>query len=121
VRCNSRNYWLAAKVVDAVPTPDPRDDVNYQRLVGLEQSMLARISPRHRNRWPELLAIDERWGSLRPPPGRTADGTRRMRGVTTAELTTCEAIWAGSDADLARQKREKEQLLAAGGSMTVDD
>jgi len=35
--------------------------VNYKRLVGLEQSMLARISPRHRNRWPELLAIDERW------------------------------------------------------------
>jgi hypothetical protein len=23
--------------------------------------MLARISPRHRNRWPELQAIDERW------------------------------------------------------------
>jgi hypothetical protein len=51
----------AAKVLDALPTPDPRDDVNYQRLAGIEQSMLARISPRHRNRWPELLAIDERW------------------------------------------------------------
>jgi len=44
-----------------IPKPDPRDDVNYQRLVGLEQSMLARISPRQRNRWPELLAIDKRW------------------------------------------------------------
>ena len=51
----------AQRVVDAMPTPDPRDNPNYQRLVGLEQSMLARISPRHRNRWPELLAIDERW------------------------------------------------------------
>jgi hypothetical protein len=49
------------RVVDALPTPDPREDVNYQRLAGLEQSMLARISPRHRNRWPELVAIDERW------------------------------------------------------------
>jgi hypothetical protein len=47
----------AKKVLDAVPTPDPREDVNYQRLSGLEQSMLARISPRHRNRWPELRAI----------------------------------------------------------------
>lgn len=50
----------AGKVLDALPTPDPREDVNYQRLAGLEQSMLARISPRHRNRWPELLAFDER-------------------------------------------------------------
>lgn len=51
----------AEKVVDALPTPDPRDNVNFQRLAGLEQSMLARISPRHRNRWPDLLEIDERW------------------------------------------------------------
>lgn len=51
----------ATKIVDALPTPDPLVDVNWQRLAGLEQSMLARISPRHRNRWPELLAIDERW------------------------------------------------------------
>jgi hypothetical protein len=50
----------AEKVVEAIPTPDPRADVNYQRLAGLEQSMLAMISPRHRNRWPELRAFEER-------------------------------------------------------------
>jgi hypothetical protein len=283
----------AAMVLDALPTPDPRDDVNYQRLVGLEQSMLARISPRHRNRWPELLAIDERWeacdrrqeelsaalidlrarregadaqyadaiaawmaaGQQEPRPvsqakaldeaiaeaadeyaamdtlrdrileeriafvakhrkrlvadaqgeaeqaharylkaidelalareelvglrettvwaalypsdtlttfapshalvgGRrreteqqlpgvgqlpahsvlallrtdadycasvsTVEQAAEIQGVTTAELTTREAMWAGSDADLARQKREKDQLVAAGGTTTID-
>lgn len=48
----------ARQVVDALPIPDPRDDLNFQRFVGLEQGFLARISPR-RNRWPELAAIDE--------------------------------------------------------------
>jgi hypothetical protein len=43
-----------------------------------------------------------------------------MRGVSTAELTGDEAMWADSDADLAWRKREKERLLAAGGATTVD-
>jgi hypothetical protein len=50
----------------------------------------------------------------------TIEQAAGMRGVSTAELTTREAMWAGSDADRARQKREKERLIAAGGSMTVD-
>ena len=50
----------AGRAVDAIPKPDVRDDPNFQRLAGLEQSMLARLSPRHRNRWPELVAIDDR-------------------------------------------------------------
>jgi hypothetical protein len=29
-------------------------------------------------------------------------------------------MWAGSEADLARQEREKEQLVAAGGSTSID-
>jgi hypothetical protein len=43
-----------------------------------------------------------------------------MQGVSTAELTGDEAMWAESDADLARRKRERERLLAAGGNTTVD-
>ena len=43
-----------------------------------------------------------------------------MKGITTAELTGVEAMWAGSDADLAWQKREKERLIGAGGRTTVD-
>ena len=48
------------KAVAAVPIPDPRDDVNFQRLAGLEQSTLARLMPRHRNRWPKLLEFEQR-------------------------------------------------------------
>jgi len=53
------------KAVAAVPIPDPREHVNFQRLAGLgeQQSFLARISPR-RNRWPELVEIDERVADL---------------------------------------------------------
>jgi hypothetical protein len=43
-----------------------------------------------------------------------------MQGITTAALTGDEAMWSGSDEDLARQKRERERLAAAGGSTTVD-
>jgi tetratricopeptide (TPR) repeat protein len=50
----------------------------------------------------------------------TVEQAAGMRGVTTAELTTREAMWAGSEADLARQEREKEQLVAAGGSTSID-
>jgi hypothetical protein len=283
---------IAKKAADSIPKPDPREDVNFKRLSGQEQSFLARISPR-RNRWPELHAIDERleqfdrrqeelrvtlidlrgrreradaayadvlaawmaadqrdpkpvseakaldeaiaeaeaehaaidslrmgvleeriafvdkhrkrlvrdaereteqakgryleavdeleqvreqlvglrettvWASLFPsetlatmaPSHALVGGRRReseqhlpgtgqvpahavlallradaeycasvstveqaaaMQRVSTAELTTREAMWADSDADLARRKREKERLLAAGGSTTVD-
>ncbi|MBA3402053.1 MAG: hypothetical protein H0U05_08705, partial [Actinobacteria bacterium] len=36
---------FAKEQADKLPKPDPREDVNFQRLAGLEQSMLARISP----------------------------------------------------------------------------
>ena len=48
------------KAVAAVPIPDPREDVNFQRLAGLEQSTLARLMPRQRNRWPKLLEFENR-------------------------------------------------------------
>ncbi len=50
----------ARRVLDSLPTPDPRDDVNFQRLSGLEQSTLARLMPRQRNRWPKLLEYEQR-------------------------------------------------------------
>jgi hypothetical protein len=49
----------AKKVMDALPRPDVRDNIDYQRLVGQEQSWLARLSPR-RNRWKAIAAFDER-------------------------------------------------------------
>lgn len=284
---------IAKRAAESIPKADPRDDVNFKRLAGLDQGFWARISPR-RNRWPELLAIDERlvgfdrrqeelrvtlvelrgrheragaeyaaelaewmaageqdakpasqakaleeaiaeagaeheaidslrtrvleeriayvekhrtrlvrdaereteeakgrylaavemlaearedlvglretavWAALVPSellgsmaPSHALVGRRRreaeqhlpgvsgelpahavlallradaeyfatvstveqaaaMQGVSTAELTTREAMWAGSDADLAWQKREKERLIAAGGRTTVD-
>ncbi len=53
----------ARKALDALPTLDPRDNVDFQRLAGQERSVLARLSPR-RNRWPGLLEIDERLDRL---------------------------------------------------------
>ena len=50
----------ATKVLDSLPVPDPREDVNFQRFAGLEQSTLARLMPRHRNRWPKLLEHEQR-------------------------------------------------------------
>ncbi len=52
------------KAVAAVPIPDPRSDPNFQRLAGLEQSMLARITPWGRNRWPDVVRFDERIGEF---------------------------------------------------------
>jgi hypothetical protein len=54
----------AREAAKAVPKADPRQSVDFERLSNLEESMLARISPRHRNRWPELQAIDERLAEL---------------------------------------------------------
>ncbi len=56
------------KAVAAVPIPDPRDNVDFQRLAGLEQSTLARLMPRQRNRWPKLLEFEAARG-VRPSPG----------------------------------------------------
>lgn len=42
----------------------------------------------------------------------TVEQAAAMQGVSRAELKGDEAMWAGSDADLAAPKREKEQLRA---------
>jgi hypothetical protein len=42
----------------------------------------------------------------------TVEQAAAMQGVSTGELKGDEAMWAGSDADLAAQKREKERLRA---------
>jgi hypothetical protein len=39
---------IAKRAADSMPKPDPRQDPNFQRLAGQEQSFLARISPRRR-------------------------------------------------------------------------
>ena len=44
----------------------------------------------------------------------------RRAGTTTAALTGNEAMWSGSDEDQARKRRDRDRLIAAGGSPTVD-
>ena len=43
-----------------------------------------------------------------------------MAGVSEAALSDDQALWQNSDEDLARQKRERERLVAAGGNPNVD-
>jgi hypothetical protein len=50
----------------------------------------------------------------------TREQAAAMQGTTTAALSGEEAMWAGSDEDVARQQRERERVIAAGGSTTVD-
>ena len=78
----------AGRAVDAIPKPDVRDDPNFQRLAGLEQSMLARLSPRHRNRWPELVAIDDRLEDLDRRQGELHDDTGDLTSADSAPTTT---------------------------------
>ncbi|MBA3382721.1 MAG: hypothetical protein H0T97_12795 [Actinobacteria bacterium] len=66
------------KAVAAVPIPDPRDDVNFQRLAGLEQSTLARLMPRRRNHWPKLLEHEQRLAEL--------DGRQEVLRAELSEL-----------------------------------
>ena len=50
----------------------------------------------------------------------TREQAAEMKGITTAELTGDEAMWADSPADIAWREREKERLVGAGGRTTVD-
>jgi hypothetical protein len=85
----------------------PRETARH--LASVEQSIAAP------NAFSLLRADAEHFGQV-----STRDQAAAMQGVSTAELTGDEAMWAESDADLARRKRERERLLAAGGNTTVD-
>lgn len=50
----------------------------------------------------------------------TRDQQAVLQGTTTAALSGGEAMRSGSDEDLAWRKRERERLIAQGGSTTVD-
>ena len=54
-----------AEVEKIPPTtpPDPRDGLG-RGLLTVEQSTWARLSPRHRNRWPKLAELDQRVAEL---------------------------------------------------------
>jgi hypothetical protein len=41
----------------------------------------------------------------------TVEQAALIQGVSRAELKGDEAMWAGSDEDLARQKRERQRLI----------
>jgi hypothetical protein len=90
----------ATKIVDALPTPDPRDNVDFQRLAERAQSMVRRLLPWTRNRWPELCAIDDRLGDLDRPQEELV--------ATLADLHGRRAL---ADADYADRLA---QLMAAG-------
>jgi hypothetical protein len=85
----------------------PRETARH--LASVEQSIAAP------NAFSLLRADAEHFGQV-----STREQAAAMQGVSTAELTGDEAMWADSDADLARRKREKDRLLAAGGNTTVD-
>lgn len=61
--------------------------------------MLARISPRHRNRLPELLAIDERW-----------EQCDRRQEELNAVLVDLHARRANAEADHARAGRKPPEF-----------
>ena len=50
----------------------------------------------------------------------TVEQAAEMAGVSEGTLTGTDAVWSGSDEDRARQRREREALIAAGGSPVVD-
>lgn len=105
----------AAKVLDSLPKPDPRDDINYQRLSGLEQSTLARISPRHRNRWPELQAIEERVVGIdarEEELHQTLIELRQRRERADAEHSARLAEWMAAGEEGARPVSEATALDA---------
>lgn len=106
----------AQRVVDALPTPDPRDNPNFQRLAGLEQSMVARISPRHRNRWPELMEIDDRWQQCdrRQEELRAAlADLHRSRANAEADHARAVAAWIAAGQTDPRPVSEAGALDAA--------
>ncbi len=114
------------KAVAAVPVPDPRDDVNFERLAGLEQSMLARLMPHHRNRWPRLLEFEQQLAEFdRRQETLRAELTelRQQRETAPERHALALAGWfergengerPGSDADVLEQAIvTKEAELAA--------
>jgi len=63
--------------------------MNFQRLAGLEQSTLARLMPRQRNRWPKLLEFeqqlaefDRRQEALRADLSELRQRARRLQSAT---------------------------------------
>ena len=50
----------------------------------------------------------------------TREHAAAMQGTSTAALSDNEAMWQGSPKDVERNRRERERLIAAGGSPTVD-
>ena len=104
----------AKKVVDALPTPDPRDDVNFQRLVqaGSEQSWLARLSPR-RNRWPDLADIDVRIADLDRRQQQLHDtliDLQRRRTVADDDYAGRMAAWMAAGQVDAKPQSEVTSL-----------
>jgi len=65
---------IAKKAAESIPKSDPLEAIkeksaeirasdhvaNLERLSGLEQSFVARLMPRQRNRWPKLLEFEQR-------------------------------------------------------------
>jgi len=82
----------ATEAVESIPKSDPLAAVkeksaeirasdhvaNLERLSGPEQSFVARISPRHRNRWPRLLEFEQRLAEF--------DGRQEVLRAELAEL-----------------------------------
>jgi hypothetical protein len=89
----------AKKVVDALPRPDVRDDPNFARLAGQEQTWLAKLSPR-RNFWPAVAAVDARIADLDRRQGELHDrlaDLRRRRAEAGSDYASRLAAWMAGD------------------------
>jgi len=109
----------AAKFVkeqaDKLPKPDLREDVNFQRLAGLEQSMLARISPWGRNRWPELVRLEERIAEFDQRQEDVRTKLRELherRGRAETDHAAAFAEWLHTDQVGAKPVSEAAELEA---------
>lgn len=103
----------AKKVRDSLPPPpDPRQDVNYLRLAGLEESFLARLSPR-RNRWPEIVSFDERVTEIDRRQAEIVEEIVELearRQNAEPEYRAALAAWLDSDQTTPKPEPETPQL-----------
>jgi len=114
VELNEARIWAAVFPSDTLTTMPPSHALVSGRRVETE-----------RNGFQTAVLATSVFSLLRDDAGvfaqvATRDQAALMQGTTTAALTGDEAMWADSDEDLARRKRERERLIAAGGRTTVD-
>jgi len=94
------------------PVPDPRDDVNAQRLLEAASTWAQRLNPL-RSRWPELHKIDERLAQLDQQQQQTSDtlaALHERRERAPREHESAPADWLAGGQKGARPEPEAARL-----------